>query len=131
MASPALLYYHVGWFMNMKTYLLPRAFVLLELLLVVVIIAILAGAYFNRNNNPGDPRSTYQMSMGKANDAACKANRAVLRNSIEMFRMQHPGEPVTTENLQKTGVNPPSCPQGGVYGFTKEGTIICSKHPEQ
>ena len=109
----------------------PRAFVLIELLIVLVVIAILAGGYFAHpgTGSKASP-SMYQTSMNKSGNAACTANRAALRTMIEMFRVNHPGEAVTTENLRKAGSNPPSCPQGGVYGFKKDGTIICSKHPD-
>jgi hypothetical protein len=100
---------------------------LLELLIVLVVIAILAGSYFSRNQSTGE-QSSYQRTMSRSNDAACKANRATLRSMIEMYRLNNPGKPVTTENLKKAGMNPPSCPQGGVYGFKKDGTILCSIH---
>ena len=106
-----------------------RAFVLIELLLVLVVIAILAGGYFSKNNNIADSRSTYQMSIGRSNNTACLANRTVLKTSIEMYRMAHPNEPVDTEHLKAAGFQTPSCPQGGVYGFQADGTVTCTKHP--
>lgn len=105
-------------------------FVLLELLVVLVVIAILAGSYFGRSNGPkGDSQSTYERSMSKSKDSACLANRQALRTSIEMFRMNNPKLPVTTENMQKAGYSVATCPEGGAYGFKEDGTIICSKHP--
>ena len=105
-------------------------FAFLELLLVLIVIAVLASSYFAVNRNAGDSRSTYQSSMGRANDAACKANRAVLKSMIEMYRLNNPGKAVNTENLKAAGNNPPACPNGGSYGFLPDGRIICSKHPE-
>jgi prepilin-type N-terminal cleavage/methylation domain-containing protein len=105
-----------------------NGFVFLELLVVLVVIAILAGSYFNRSNSPKGEEGTYQRSMTRSNDAACLANRVSLRTSIQMFQLNNPGQPVTTENMQKVGMNPATCPEGGSYGFTKEGTILCSKH---
>jgi prepilin-type N-terminal cleavage/methylation domain-containing protein len=105
-------------------------FVLLELLVVLVVVAILAGSYFGRGGPKSDSQSTYERSMSKSNDAACLANRQALRTSIEMFKMNYPQTPVSTENLQKAGYSVATCPDGGSYGFTKEGTLICSKHPE-
>lgn len=104
-------------------------FVLIELLLVLVVIAILAGGFFHKGTPTS--QSTYQMSMSRSKDAACKANRSTLRTTIEMFKMGHPGEPVTMENMQKAGVNLPTCPEGGAYGYTADGNIICSKHPDE
>lgn len=107
-----------------------NGFVLIELLLVVVIIAILAGGYFAKNS-ASNSQSMYQNSMSRANDAACKANRVTMLNQIQMFKMNNPNVPVTTENMQKAGYSVATCPQGGAYGFTAEGTIICSRHPDQ
>ncbi len=107
----------------------PRAFVLIELLLVLVVIAILAGGYFSRNNNIADSRSTYQMSIGRSNNTACLANRTVLKTSIELYRMAHPNEPVDTEHMKAAGFQTPSCPQGGVYAFQPDGSVTCTKHP--
>lgn len=105
-------------------------FVLIELLLVVVIVAMLAGAYFNHNPGGGsESQSTYERSMERSNDAACLANRNALRTNVEMFQANNPGAEVTTENLQKAGYSIATCPDGGAYGYTKEGTLICSRHP--
>lgn len=104
-------------------------FVLIELLLVLIVIAILAGGYFARNSQKNE-QSLYQTSLSRSGDAACKANRMALRNQIEMFRMSHANEAITSENLQKAGLSVPSCPSGGAYGFKKDGTIVCSKHPD-
>src|SRR5436309_2703666 len=62
-----------------------RAFVLIELLLVLVVIAILAGGFFSKGGSSNN-QSMYQTSMNRSKDAACKANRSVLRTNIEMFR---------------------------------------------
>jgi prepilin-type N-terminal cleavage/methylation domain-containing protein len=105
-------------------------FVILELLIVLAVIAILAGAYFSHKGPGGNAsESTYEMGMSRSNNAACLANRAVLRSQIEMFRMNNPTTPVTGENLKKSGVMPATCPEGGTYGFTGD-KIICSKHPD-
>lgn len=96
---------------------------------MLVVIAILAGSYFSRSGPKNEGQSTYERSMSKSHDAACLANRNALRTSIEMFKMNYPQTPVTTENMQKAGYSVATCPDGGSYGFTKDGTLICSKHP--
>jgi uncharacterized protein (UPF0333 family) len=100
----------------------------LELLVVVVVLAILAGGYFARDN-PSSESSTYRRSINQANDAACLANRAMLRTAIETFRIENPNTPITRENLEAKGIRVPVCPQGGAYGWTRDHQVICSKHP--
>jgi competence protein ComGC len=97
------------------------------LLVVVAVLSILMGGYFARDGADTES-STYRRTMNKANDTACIANRATLRTQIEMFRMDNASLPVTTENLQAKGVQVPTCPQGGAYGWTKDNTVLCNKH---
>ena len=52
--------------------LAKRGFVLLELLLVLVVIAMLAGGYFANQGNPNKEGSMYQTSMSRSKDAASK-----------------------------------------------------------
>jgi prepilin-type N-terminal cleavage/methylation domain-containing protein len=112
----------------MKKSLRNNGFVLLELLIVLVVVAILAGGYFSKNRTGENAQSTYQMSMQRSNNTACIANRAALKTQIQMFKMNNPTTPVSTENLQKASINVPVCPQKGAYGFTPDGNILCSYH---
>jgi prepilin-type N-terminal cleavage/methylation domain-containing protein len=105
----------------------PRGFALIELLVVVTVLLILVGGYMGQERT--DPQATtYRQTVGRANDAACLANRATLRTAIELFRMENPGVPITTENLTARGVQVPVCPDGGAYGWTREGQILCNRH---
>ena len=105
------------------------AFVLLELLLVVAVLLILSGGYFGyRKLTAGQERSTYDATVEKGASAACLANRAALRSSVEIFRMQNPRTPPTTETLARAGIRFPPCPGGGFYGVAPDGAIVCSKH---
>ena len=107
-----------------------RGFALLELLLVVIVIAVLAGSYFNRGAGGGKDSGTYQYSVGKSKNTACLANRVTLRTTIQMYQAQNPKAAITTENLTKAGINVPKCSEGGSYGFMKDGSIVCTKHPD-
>ena len=105
------------------------AFVLLELLLVVAVLLILSGGYFGyRKLSAGQERSTYDATVEKGAEGACLANRAALRTSVEIFRMQNPRMPPTTETLARAGIRFPPCPGGGFYGVAADGAIVCSKH---
>ena len=106
-----------------------RAFVLIELLLVVAVLLILSGGYFGyRRLTAEQERSTYDATVEKGATAACLANRAALRSSVEIFRMQNSRTPPTAENLAKAGIRFPPCPGGGVYSVAPDGAIVCSKH---
>lgn len=103
-------------------------FVFLELLIVLVVIAILAGGYFSKNRTGDNAQGTYQMSMQRSNNTACIANRSALKTQIQMFKMNNPTTPANTENLTKAGISIPVCPQNGAYGFLQDGNIVCSVH---
>jgi prepilin-type N-terminal cleavage/methylation domain-containing protein len=105
-----------------------KGFAFLEILLVLVVILIMSGWYFSGKSPEQQAAGQYQMSMNRANDAACKANRQTLETEIQMWQMQHQGEPITTEALQKGGINMKSCPDGGTYTIGADGHLTCSKH---
>ncbi|MCX7017666.1 MAG: prepilin-type N-terminal cleavage/methylation domain-containing protein [bacterium] len=105
------------------------AFAFIELLLVLVVLAILASGYFGVTGNLAQNRATYETSITRANDTACKANRTVMRTTIQLYSISNPGKPVTIEAMRQTGQNLPTCPGGGQYKIQPDGTITCGKHP--
>lgn len=108
-----------------------RAFALLELLLVLVVIAALVGGYFTVSGNSASEQSVYQATMSRSKNTACKANRTVLQSNITMFKVAHPGEEATLENMAKAGINLPKCPEGGTYTIGPNETIVCDKHTDE
>jgi len=113
----------------MKSHSPCSAFAFIELILVLVVLAILTSGYFAISGNLSRDRQTYETSITRANDTACKANRTVLRTMIQLYSISNPGKPVTIEALRKSGQNPPACPGGGEYKIQADGTITCTKHP--
>ena len=104
-------------------------FAFLEIMIVLVVIAILAGWYFRSGNNPHQQAaSQYQQSMDRANNTACLASRQAVRGTIQMQTMQNPGQAVTKEALVAAGIRVDVCPEGGTITVSPDGTLLCSKH---
>ncbi len=104
-------------------------FAFLEIIIVLVVIALMAGWYFRKGDNPhAQAASQYQHSMERANNTACLASRQAVRGSIQIQTMQNPGQPVTKEALEKAGIRVNVCPEGGDITVSPDGTLTCSKH---
>lgn len=103
-------------------------FMLIELLLVVIVIALLTGYYMKDGSSEKAAASNYQMSMDRSKATACLASRSALRTQIMSYSMQHTNEPLTTEALQKAGINLNVCPSGGTITVSQDGTLQCSIH---
>ncbi len=106
-----------------------RGFAFIELILVLVVIALLSGWYFNRGENPHqEAASQYQQSMDRSKSTACVAGRSAMRSAVLTYTMQNPGKPVTKEALQQSGMNMNICPENGEITVSPDGTILCSLH---
>lgn len=104
-------------------------FAFLEIIVVVVILALLAGWYFRDGSNPHQQAaSQYQQSMERANNTACLASRQAVRGQIQIQAMQNPGQAVTKEALEKAGIRVNVCPEGGTITVSPDGSLLCSKH---
>lgn len=108
---------------------LNYGFAMLELMVVVIVLALLSGWYFNGGSNPHQQAaSQYNQSMDRSKATACIASRSALRSSVFNYTMQNPGKPVTVEALQQSGVNLKVCPEAGVISVSPDGTLLCSIH---
>ena len=67
---------------------LKRAFTLIEILIVVVILGILAAVVVPQFTNAADD----------ANDAAVRSQLQTLRGQIELYRAQQDGDPLLVHN---------------------------------
>jgi competence protein ComGC len=103
-----------------------RGFTIIGLLLALVIIMILMGHYFKKDEVT---EKTYiQTQLDKSTDVACTANRQVLGTHIIAWSIAHPGEKVSSEKLTLDRVNVPHCPDGPEYIFETNGEVYCPKH---
>jgi hypothetical protein len=58
---------------------------------------------------------------------ACRANRANAERDVQMWLVNHPGEPPTIATLEADGIRIATCPDGGAYSI--EGVnVACDKH---
>ncbi len=117
--------------MKFRDTLAPRRGMgVLELLVVVVIIMVLTSLYFGQGRKGVKEQvAEYQTSVQRTESIACTANRSTLASSIQMFQMNSPGVPVTTESLAAANIRVPACPDGGVIDFDSVGKATCSIHP--
>ena len=100
-----------------------RGFFLIGLLIVLAIIAILT------YRQMGDRGENVKMYTDRARDVACKVNRTTFVTTLMVWRQSHPNEPMTIENIRKSGTAVPGCPEGGVWSLSADGgEIYCSIH---
>lgn len=99
---------------------MKRGFSLVEMLVVVSIIAILAGVGL----------SVFTGSNKKAHDAKQKADIESIRSSLELYKADSNGYPLTTANLIPNYLPAyPTPPAGGSYPYTSSGcTTYCSSY---
>lgn len=102
-----------------------RGFYLLGLLIVLAIIAILVS---NQMGGDDPEQSTAKIATDRARVSACGMNRATASTTIASWRINHPGEPLTPENILKSGTIFPTCPEGGTYEIGADGKVYCTKH---
>ena len=111
---------------------LSRGFVLIEILLVIVIIGLLAGAYFGlRGRGGGDEggegaQTIPGRAIEKGHEVECKNNLSQLRMAIQMDT--DPVEGTFPDKLPDLGSSMMKCPVSGkpyVYD-PKTGQVHCT-----
>jgi len=103
-----------------------RGFTIIGMLLALVIILILSGYYFKKDEV--SEKTYVQTQLDKSTNVACTANRQVLSTHIIAWSIAHPGEQVSSEKLRLDRVNVPKCPDGPEYIFETNGEVYCPKH---
>lgn len=108
----------------------PKAFAILELVIVLLVIAILTGTYMGTRGGGGvaGEAARGRDTLDRGQRAACQVNRSTLRTTAEVFRMTRNGEAPTPEAMARAGINVPKCPSGGTYAQGADGGWTCGKH---
>jgi len=81
-------------------------FFLIGLLIVLAIIAILTYKQI------GPSGENVKLYTGRAKDVACQVNRSTFVTTLAVWGQSHPGEPMTIENIRRSGTAVPGCPEG-------------------
>lgn len=103
-----------------------RGFTFIGILLALVIVMILGGHYFKKDEE--SQKRYVETQLDKSKDAACAANRNVLESGISSWMISHPGEKPTLEKLRRDRVSAPKCPEGPEYIFDDKGNVYCPIH---
>jgi len=102
-----------------------KGYVFLSILLALAIILILVANYIAPDKQTGNMIKT---NIDKSKDAACTVNRQQLLTQINMYVINHSGEPITPEKLMQAGYSVPTCPGRGVYSIGEKDEVYCSVH---
>ncbi len=106
----------------------PRAFALLELLFVVLILLVLVGGY-SHFGGLSEESGTAETSINRASNVACQASRTALMPQINIWISTHPGEQVTAEALTAARINL-RCTSSRSNGHfvVENNTLRCTDH---
>lgn len=95
-------------------------------LLALLIAAALYFGYFHMQS--GTAEHAKGLSAIDASRAiVCRTNRQMIKQSIALWSVNHPGEAPTIAALQAEGLRIPSCPEGGRYEIAGND-VHCSVH---
>ena len=104
----------------------PRGFTFIGILLALVIMLILGGQYFKKDEESG--KMYAQTQIDKSKISACAINRQVLSTGITSWTIMHSREEVTLEKLRRDRVSVPRCPDGVDYIIGSDTEVYCSIH---
>ena len=106
-----------------------RAFMLLELLMVLAIVGVLAGMIAG-GGPPGTPgaKPWPVQQTDRARDAVCVANRRASMTNVVMEQIDGGARVTSTvEGLQNMRHRLADCPAEGAY-FYHEHDVLCTQH---
>jgi len=103
-----------------------RGFAAIGLIVVLLLLAFLYIGYRQLRSAVSQPQQTVS-AINSTRAFACKTNRQTLEREIEMWQVNHPGDPPSFAGLEADGIHIPTCPEGGTY--TLDGlSVRCSRH---
>ncbi|MBN1900212.1 hypothetical protein JW926_02660 [Candidatus Sumerlaeota bacterium] len=103
-----------------------RGFTFIGILLALVIIMILGGYYFKKDEI--SQTSYVETQLDKSRSAACAVNRQTLSAHVASWSISHSGEQITVEKLRRDGINVPRCPDNVDYEIGSNGEVYCPVH---
>lgn len=106
-----------------------RGFSLVSLVLTVGLLALLYALLVGLNESSRAAEETLMEAPAAGRQTACLMNRMALGRSLLTWEVTHPDERPTPAKLRRSGIEVPSCPEGGIYSFESRG-VLCSEHPE-
>ena len=95
-----------------------------------VLMALLIGAalYFGyfRMASTNEKKVSIQ-SLDTTKNVACRTQRQQIERDVQGYIAQHDGPPASLGELERGGIDIPSCPEGGRYALSGL-TVTCTKH---
>ena len=110
----------------MRTNKTSRGFTFIGILLALVIIMILGGHYFKKDEE--SQKMYVETQLDKSRNAACAANRQTFSAHVASWSILNHGEQITIEKLRRDKINVPRCPNNVDYEIGSNGEVYCPIH---
>jgi competence protein ComGC len=104
-----------------------RGFTFIGIIIVLAIIGVLS---YNQMGGGGAAPNPV-VYKERSSVIACRANRTTMKTMLAAWGINNQGRVPTIEDLQRSGQNPPGCPDGGKYTIMPDGAIHCTKHDDR